>query len=184
MNVEPRTLARTEDRSTSHEAAARQTRPNRELLYERILAALGRLGPLTDEEILDALRYDIYNTATPSGVRSRRNELVLSGRVTEHRDPSGLVIKRRGASGSPCTVWRAVEPGETIAPPKPTRRAKGAMLGDTTTPEHSAGMAAARRYAAWHIGDPHYANLIIDAYLEPVEAHGRLDDEGAPEEVS
>lgn len=39
------------------------------------------------------------------------------------------------------------------------------------------GLIAARRYAHWHIGDKGWANEIINAYLNPDEAHQQLDEE-------
>ena len=166
-------------RSGSFEAAVRQTKGKRAALYFAIREALNLLGPMTDEELLS--RVKIYRQAvTPSGLRSRRNELVLAGWVTELRDDDGAPVKKRNANGSPCQVWRAVTPDEEHEPPKPTRRPKGAMLGDESTPEHKAGLAAARRYAAWHIGDASWAQFIIEAYLDPAGAADALDEDGAP----
>lgn len=166
-------------RSGSFEAAVRQTKGKRAALYFAIREALNLLGPMTDEELLS--RVKIYRQAvTPSGLRSRRNELVLAGWVTELRDDDGAPVKKRNANGSPCQVWRAVTPDEEHEPPKPTRRAKGALLGDESTPEHKAGLAVARRYAAWHIGDPAWAQFIIEAYLDPAGAAAALDEDGAP----
>lgn len=39
------------------------------------------------------------------------------------------------------------------------------------------GLAAARRYAQWHIGYGRWADLIIDAYLNPARTHETLDEE-------
>ncbi len=39
------------------------------------------------------------------------------------------------------------------------------------------GLAAARRYARWYIGDASWANHIIDAYNNPVETNAMLDEE-------
>lgn len=166
-------------RSGSFEAAVRQTKGKRAALYFAIREALNLLGPMTDEELLS--RVKIHRQAvTPSGLRSRRNELVLAGWVTELRDDDGAPVKKRNANGSPCQVWRAVTTDEEHEPPKPTRRAKGSLLGDESTPEHKAGLAVARRYAAWHIGDPAWAQFIIEAYLDPAGAADALDEDGAP----
>lgn len=173
------TLARRDGRSTSFEAAARQTTGKRAILYAEIMHALTTNRPMTDPELIARLQVTGL-TCTPSGVRSRRNELVLAGWVTEDRDEHGAVVKKPGGSGSPCTVWRAVRPDEDHQPPKPTRRAQGAVLGDTDTPEHEAGLAAARRYADWHIGDASWAAGIIEAYLNPATAEAKLDEDGAP----
>lgn len=40
-----------------------------------------------------------------------------------------------------------------------------------------AGLAAARRSAHWHIGDPEWADLILDAYFDPEDANTALDQE-------
>lgn len=167
-------------RSGSFEAAVRQTKGKRAELYNSIMDRLSKLGPMTDAEILRRVADWHDHPVTPSGVRSRRNELVLAGWVTELRDDDGAPVKKRNANGSPCQVWRAVTPDEEHEPPKPTRRAKGAMLGDESTPEHEAGLAVARRYAAWHIGDPAWAQFIIEAYLDPAGAADALDEDGAP----
>lgn len=39
---------------------------------------------------------------------------------------------------------------------------------------HEAGLSAARAVAQWHIGDPSWANLLIDAYLNPTRALEQL----------
>lgn len=166
-------------RSGSFEAANRQTKGKRAELYAIIMNRLNEMGPLTDEQIARGL-VGGAGGFTPSGVRSRRNELVLAGWVTEERDDTGAPVKRRGVSGSPCQVWRAVQPDEEHEPPKPTRRSKGPLLGDTDSPEHATGLAVARRYAAWHIGDPSWAEGIIAAYTDPAKAAAELDEDGAP----
>lgn len=171
------TIMQRDARSGSFEAAVRQTKGKRALLYAEILRVLREHGPMTDEQLLSSV---VFVRPTPSGVRSRRNELVLAGWVTELRDDTGAPVKKRGASGSPCQVWRAVEHDEEHAAPRPTRRPRGAQLGDTTTPEHAAGLAAARRVAAWHIGDANLANFIVNAYADPAEATRILDEDGAP----
>ena len=43
----------------------------------------------------------------------------------------------------------------------------------------SEGLAAARRYARWHLGDPAWASEILEAYMNPAEANARLDKEQA-----
>ena len=39
------------------------------------------------------------------------------------------------------------------------------------------GTAAARRYARWHLGDPHWADEIIRAYKNPAVVNDELDKE-------
>ena len=41
------------------------------------------------------------------------------------------------------------------------------------------GLEAARRYARWHIGDSHWADLILKAYFNPSETNAELDREQA-----
>lgn len=40
-----------------------------------------------------------------------------------------------------------------------------------------AGLAAARRYARWHIGDQDWDNEILEAYMNPEHANRALDEE-------
>ena len=173
------TIMQRDARSGSFEAANLQTTGKRAVLYGYIMQALREDGPLTDEQLRITVESFGLKT-TPSGVRSRRNELVLAGWVTEERDADGAPIKRRGMSGSPCQVWRAVAPGEEHEPPKPTRKPTGPTLGDTASAEHQTGLAVARRWAAWHIGGSgDWADQIIHAYLNPAEAAAELDEDGA-----
>lgn len=46
---------------------------------------------------------------------------------------------------------------------------------------HGKGMQAARRFAGWHIGDGHWAELIIEAYTNPDLANEIMDSEDVPE---
>jgi len=39
------------------------------------------------------------------------------------------------------------------------------------------GVAAARRYARWHLGDPHWADNILRAYQNPEVTNRNLDEE-------
>jgi hypothetical protein len=39
------------------------------------------------------------------------------------------------------------------------------------------GLAAARRYAQWHIGDPNWADSILAAYVDPEGTIADLDRE-------
>lgn len=119
-------------RSGSFEAAVRQTKGKRAELYARIMHHLTEAGPLTDEQLLGHIYQLDRKPATPSGVRSRRNELVLAGWVTELRDDYGAPVKKRNANGSPCQVWRAVEPSEACGQPRPKGHRRSAP--DHTTP--------------------------------------------------
>lgn len=101
--VVPEPRARRTDRATSH-AAARSVRGQTET-HARILEVLDAGPPATDEQI--ASRYQAaaamqgWPPVSPSGLRSRRAELVDMGLVED----SGL--RGRTASGRACTVWRA-----------------------------------------------------------------------------
>jgi len=52
-------------------------------------------------------------------------------------------------------------------------------MSDKKVPDE-AGLYAARRYAGWEIGDPSWAVIIIDAYLNPEEANARMDAKNIP----
>ena len=39
------------------------------------------------------------------------------------------------------------------------------------------GISAARRYALWYLGDPSWANQIIDAYNNPDATNAMIDRE-------
>ena len=41
----------------------------------------------------------------------------------------------------------------------------------------SDGLAAARRYARWHLGDSSWASEILWAYANPEATNARLDEE-------
>lgn len=41
----------------------------------------------------------------------------------------------------------------------------------------SRGIQAARRYARWYIGDGSWADLILEAYMNPDQTFARLDAE-------
>jgi hypothetical protein len=56
------------------------------------------MGPMTDEQIVN--RFASMNiAASPSGIRSRRAELVRAGKVVEHGESTT-------AAGNVCSVWR------------------------------------------------------------------------------
>lgn len=98
---EMRAHARNTDPTTSH-AAARSVR-NQTDTHERILDLLERFGDATDEELVIYWRQmrDLadWPAISPSGLRSRRAELVDLGLVVD--------TGRRGktASGRSCIVW-------------------------------------------------------------------------------
>lgn len=186
MTTDTRTKVQRNGQDTSWDAALLQTPEKSARLYGLIRYTLETFGPLTDEELLRKLeRYYRYETFTDSGVRSRRNELVLSGWVTKARDDDGQVLKRQGANGSPRIVWRAVAEGEEVEVPtdngqRVDQSDTRPRLGDEDAPEHAAGLAAAERTAAWNIGDASWARVIVEAYLDPEGVNRLLDEDGAP----
>lgn len=92
---EPR--ARHSDPETSHEAAASVT--GRTETQEQILYLLKVWGPMWDQEII--ARYAIaWADFSPSGLRSRRSELVKRGLVED----SGM--RETLPSGRKSIIWR------------------------------------------------------------------------------
>lgn len=94
--------ARNTDPVTSHEAAASIS--NRSSVYNAVLAMLEELGNATDEELWRKYHEEIARgeqlpRVSPSGMRSRRNELVTMGFV---RDTQRT---RRTESGRRAIVW-------------------------------------------------------------------------------
>jgi hypothetical protein len=94
--------ARITDPVTSHEAAA--TISNQASVYNAVLLVLERLGNATDEELWRRYHEERSGglslpTVSPSGLRSRRNELVTMGLV---RDTQRT---RRTSSGRRAIVW-------------------------------------------------------------------------------
>jgi hypothetical protein len=97
----PEPRARRTDRSTSH-AAARSVR-NQTATHARIIEVMERYGPATDEDIAAyygnlAQLFD-WPPVSPSGLRSRRAELVALGVIVDTGE------KGRTESGRACTVW-------------------------------------------------------------------------------
>lgn len=103
--------ARRTDPETSQEAAERIE----EALARNqsaVLVAMRHMGPCTDEELVDqygglaSSPYYKLPQQSPSGLRSRRNELAERALVVN----TGL--KRPTKSGSKAIVWRALEGSE------------------------------------------------------------------------
>ena len=101
---EPR--ARATDPETSHEAAA--SVKDLTLVQSRIMALIGRQGPMHDDALIfrwgqENYRFpDSYPRVSEAGLRSRRSELVKLGRLQD----SGLRVTL--ASGRKSIVWRRV----------------------------------------------------------------------------
>lgn len=103
--------ARRTDPQHSHDAARSVVNLGR--TREAILDILRRLGPLSDEGIADRYELDMlhgrFEPCSPSGLRSRRSELVRMGFVCD----SGLTGKT--AAGRACTIWKlADDSGESF----------------------------------------------------------------------
>ena len=182
---------RARDRDTSWHAASLQTNGKTAAMQVRIYRALTEHGPATDEELLLRLGGDQYTFkgrttgVTRSGLATRRHELERAGWVTNALEaapasvgarhggqPVMQVAKRRTLSGCPATVWRAVaddEPAPAKREPAPARPAPAAGATDDER------MAAARRLSQWEIGTPEWAEVIIDAYLNPARTMANLD---------
>lgn len=98
-----RVVARSSDPVTSHEAAASVSVRDVTRTHELILSILSAYGWLTDEQIAQAYTRLIESQGakpvSPSGLRSRRAELVALGKVKD----SGQ--RGRTASGRASTRW-------------------------------------------------------------------------------
>lgn len=100
-------LARNTDPDTSLAAAASVRKVTE--THRRILAILLGTGPMTDEQIGFAWRRLTDEKISPSGLRSRRAELVKSGLVED----SGEVA--RTESNRATIVWRISDAGRQVA---------------------------------------------------------------------
>lgn len=102
---EPTALARRADPATSHDAARSIQGDRLRDSQEAILALLRRFGPMCDTELLDTYqRYAAssdYPRQSPSGIRSRRHELVNAGRVVDTGERMKL------SPGRQSIIWAA-----------------------------------------------------------------------------
>ncbi len=97
--------ARLNDPITSHEAAARVTADNLTQTQTIIVKLLAEA--MTDEELTSAFEiycwdHGISNISSPSGIRSRRNELYRAGKVE-------AVAYGKAKSGRRSIVWQTVK---------------------------------------------------------------------------
>jgi hypothetical protein len=106
MTFEPDSRARSTDPETSHDAAA-----SIDHLRDRqmsVLTVLWDWGPMTDTDLVERYeglaREELIPRQAPSGIRTRRKELVDLGLVSN----SGA--RQKLASGRWAIVWRAVAP--------------------------------------------------------------------------
>ena len=90
--------ARAGDPDTSHQAAASITERTITEMHRHIVRIL-QMGPATDERIADRYLAQ-YGLTSPSGLRTRRHELVEMGRVEWTGDTAKLTTGRQGR------VWK------------------------------------------------------------------------------
>lgn len=102
--------ARIGDPRTSHNAAA--TVDGVTDAQARVVVLLARYGPGTDEDLADRYQRMIrllgWPLISPSGLRTRRAELVDRGDVVDSK------LEGRTASGRSATVWTLNVPPELI----------------------------------------------------------------------
>ena len=98
---EPRAHARGTDPDTSHEAAASLSSDYIRASQEAVLGFLRRHGAMCDADLV--ARYDGTPSQSPSGLRTRRSELLKRGLVadtgTQTLMPSGRWAKVWGVAG-------------------------------------------------------------------------------------
>lgn len=96
--------ARTTDPTTSHEAADSIGEATLRESQSWVLAVLAYTGPATDEKLVSdycslADRWDHIPPQSPSGIRTRRHELVGMGKIRDTGTRAAL------HSGRNATVW-------------------------------------------------------------------------------
>ncbi len=91
--------ARSGDPDTSHEAA-RSAAPAAGSIRANVLEVLRDSKPLTDEELVASFRRRGL-AGTPSGIRTRRSELVAQGRVVRYPIDGETAAGRRSARWTP-----------------------------------------------------------------------------------
>lgn len=88
---------RTKDPVTSYEAAASVT--GLAGSYAIILQLFREYGPMNDEALIRAWRYENKKYASDSGIRSRRSELVATGKIIDTGE------RMKMASGRNSIIW-------------------------------------------------------------------------------
>jgi hypothetical protein len=99
----PSARARTTDPQTSHDAADRVNSEGSTEMKRHILEIL-RDGERSDEELQEAYEFR-HGEVSPSGLRSRRSELVKEDHLVE-ASPGKTATTRTGSSA---IVWRLVK---------------------------------------------------------------------------
>ena len=95
----PTATARSSDPATSHEAA--RSHRDTGTIRARIIDLLWTEGPMTDEQLVELYLHRHAASATPSGIRTRRAELVADGYIEQTSRPG------RTKAGRRATVWAA-----------------------------------------------------------------------------
>ena len=102
---EPTLAARATDPFTSVQARASISRERLRVTQEAVLAVLRFHGPIDDRTLVDIYEMlaesGVQPRQSPSGIRSRRHELVVAGKVVD----TGERVKL--ASGRNAIVWAA-----------------------------------------------------------------------------
>lgn len=101
LNSEPAPAARLFDPATSHAAARSVNRDRLRDTQRAILTMLVMRGGMTDDEIATAWAANMTEQVSPSGLRTRRSELVNTGRVKDSGE------RRKLATGRSAIVWVA-----------------------------------------------------------------------------
>lgn len=93
--------ARITDPETSHEAAKSVSKLR--YMYDTMIIAFETLGPMNDEQLIKLWRVGVtelgWRSASESGIRSRRSELVAQGKLRD----SGK--RQKMQSGRLSIVW-------------------------------------------------------------------------------
>lgn len=99
IKVTTQNIVRTKDPETSWGAAIKQTSEKRQELYTKIMSGLRAMGRSTDEMLSDFLKtaWPSYKFS-PSGLRTRRSELVKAGWVKADG-------KKTIRNGNQATAW-------------------------------------------------------------------------------
>jgi len=88
--------ARRTDPDTSHQAAEQVDRIRAADLRDWITHRLENVGPETDEELYTAAMWEFGDIVTPSGLRTRRSELVKEGLIEYQGHTRALRSGRQG----------------------------------------------------------------------------------------